>query len=281
MAVAAPVVSVESAAGRVRLDLTLPTSNAKSFTVRRTEVVSGLVVAVRTLIAVPILGPAWQGYDYEAPIGVTVTYSVVVTFNDNTTDTSPESSTVTWTTDVSWLKDLQRPERSMVVTVTVSPELTYPVTQGVYAVLGRRTPVVVSDVRGSARGSITLATFTLDEHTNMLDVLASGFPVLFQWPPEFGRQLYVSVGQVGDTRPFRRGDKPARLVALELVEVDAPTIPITLALFTYQSVLDVYDTYQALLIGEATYYDLLTGPGIAPSATASADELPVPDVMRV
>lgn len=267
MAVSAPVVNVESPQGRVHLTLTLPTTGGPStFTVTRRETVSGSVVNVRTLVAVPILGPTWDGYDYEAPIGIAVTFAVTVTYANKTTETSPDSAAVTWTTSDTWLKDLQRPERSVVVTVSAAPDLSFGIPQGVYTVMARRTPVVVSSVRSSARGSLTLATLTLADLTAVMDVLASGYPVLLQAPVDFGGQLYLAVGDVHLARPYRRGDKAPRLIEMAVTEVDAPTIPVTLTLFTYQSVLDVYLTYQAVLVGETTYYDLLTGPGITLAA---------------
>lgn len=158
----------------------------------------------------------------------------------------------------------------MMVTVSVAPSLTYPIMQGIYDVIGRRTPVVVSSVRGSARGQVTIATLTLDERADVLAILATGYPVLLQAPAEFGGQLYAAVAVVAEHRPSSLGYQAPRLFELQLTEVDAPTIPVTLTLFTYQSVLDVYATYQDVLIGETSYYDLLTGPGIAPAGVPQA-----------
>lgn len=276
MTVAAPTAVVDAANGRAVVTVTLPDfATVTSFTVRRTNSATGQTRSVRTLIDQVPLGTQTQGFDYELPNGTAVTYDVVVA-RGAATETSPPSASVLWTSADMWLKDVSTPERSMTVTVVGVEGRAYGQRQGVYEVIGRRMPVVVNDVQSGSTGTLALATLTLAERSALLSLLAPASVLLFQAPPEYGTgQLYLAPGALTEDRPSRRGFIEARTWALAFVEVDPPSLPLTISDFTYQDLLDAYATYQLVLDNEGSYFEVLTAPGnVGGSAAAVAAEAP-------
>jgi hypothetical protein len=260
-----PTVTLYPAGGYVQLDLDgLDQPGAVLFTVWRHHTGSGAVVGVRGLVDVQVLGPQYLGYDFEVPIESTVRYRVDLCYGDMSVDTGPESVDVRWVTADAWLKDPANPDRNMVVTVVDYAQQTWPLEPGIHRVLNRRTPVVVSDVRQAARGTLTLATLTDAEYWDLLEVTADGTPLLFQAPLSYGvGSMYVAVGNLVENRADRIASTFARTWALDLIEVDPPVSTSPINLNRYADVLAVYATYQTLLDDNVTYLELLQGvPGV-------------------
>lgn len=188
----------------------------------------GALTAIRgesgDMTAVPITGDLAVASDYEAPLGVPIQYSVrVYTGSDYLRATSravsiPEPPV----TDIV-VKDPTQPVRSSTLTVDTVPDWARSARQGIHQISGRTTPIVVTDVRTSRTGTMTIVTATRDDITRLWWLLSSGNTLLIQWPSTWGEQdVYVQVGDVTETHILRWAKYQDRTWTLPLIEVDRP-----------------------------------------------------------
>lgn len=178
---------------RVRIDIDDASGALTEVTVRRLDP-DGRYRNVRTSddAALPLDGGAATIYDYEAPFGQPVTYSLTVA----------GSPTVTVTLDVAdiWLVHLQVPSRSArVPKVTDLGNRTHALDVGMFQILERAEPVTAtSGARQAPRGTLTVGTFTEGELAALLGVLADGSVLLFNIPASFGFGVPTSYMQFFD-----------------------------------------------------------------------------------
>lgn len=216
------------------------------------------------LTSQPITGDVAVVTDYEAPLGVPVQWRVIISNPSGVGSYSYTCAPVTLpaeATDV-WLKDPGLPQRSVQLTVgTPMPTWRTVARQGVNQVRGRRLPVVLSDVRGGKTGDLTVITETEAEREALDWVLASGSPLLLQWPPGWGeRDMYVSVGDVQAAPIVDYAEFHDRTWVLPLTEVDRPVGGVTgNADRTWQTVKDSGTTWASVLADADTWLDIYTG----------------------
>jgi hypothetical protein len=202
--------------------------------------------------------------DYEAPLGVPVQYYVRTV--DPVTPTqlfrfmSDPVTLEAQTLDV-WLKDPTLPARSVHATVQTLPDWQRAARQGVNQIRGRVRPIVISDVRSSRTGTLTLVTHDEAEKDELWWVLESGNTLLLQWPPGWGeRDTYVSVGDVTEAHVTEKAEFSDRTWSLALTEVDRPYGGMVgSASRTWQTVADSGATWADVLAGYATWLDVFTG----------------------
>jgi hypothetical protein len=211
-----------------------------------------------------ITGDIAVATDYEAPLGVPVQWRVVLTDTAGVVRMSYLSDPVTLDAEITdvWLKDPGLPQRSVQVTVaTPMPTWTTPARQGVNQVRGRRLPVVISDVRGGKTGDLTVVTETTADREALDWVLASGSPLLLQWPPGWGEQdMYVAVGDVQAAPVVEYAEFHDRTWVLPLTEVDRPIGGVTgSADRTWQTVKDEGGSWSEVLSSANTWLDIYTG----------------------
>jgi hypothetical protein len=173
------------------------------------------------------------GYDYEMPLGVTVTYAVV----DKLATTLPvgavTAAILTQTpgraNGEAWLRDIQQPILSQPVSVTSTDDETRGARRTIYEITGRSTPYVVWDSRTSRQGTITLLV-TNTPQTGVWQVdtpkqkitalLMSGRPLMFSMCDSKGfAPLYMAAGDITFSRV---GNLPQWLLTIDYVEVDNP-----------------------------------------------------------
>ncbi len=196
--------------------------------------------------------------DFEAPIGVLLTYTALA---ENAAGATIESVTATITVgsegcDDTWLTDLARPVNSLRVVIESLAELEFPVAATVHDVITRRDPIVSSDIADTPAFELAVLTDTLDARTQARQALGNGVPVLLRTPPDQGiGNMYVSVLGYTEQRISTLGAPPARRFAIsgrqvarpdaELYAPQGPTI--------YAEVRNDFATYQALKDGRLTY----------------------------
>ncbi|MET9480945.1 hypothetical protein [Streptomyces sp. NPDC006638] len=202
--------------------------------------------------------------DYEAPLGVPVSWYV------RTVNPVPPGS-ISYASDplildaeelAVWLKDPGLPARSVrAVVSTPLPTWTRAARQGVRQVRGRARPVVISDVRSSRTGSLTLVTETDADVDALWWVLDPGGPLLLQWPPGWGeRDMYVSVGDVSAAPVVELATYTDRTWVLSLTEVDRPVGGMAgSADRTWQTVEESADTWADALAKCGSWLDVYTG----------------------
>ena len=180
--------------------------------------------AVRGFFEKSVFG-AFNAADYEAPQQSTLTYFARVTDGVSTKD-SPlvtVDGMVNRGGDV--IFSLTNPLAYQQIVVVTAPSLRSPVKRDVVEVIGRPDPVVVSDVRRYASGTMTIATLSDSERTGLNNLLSSGGLIAFSpHKPEYGFEdiWYLSIGDVTERRVTPLGYRPERYWDLEIQRVAPP-----------------------------------------------------------
>lgn len=192
--------------------------------------------------------------DYEAPLGVRLTYSYEVYPAGSSVVDRYDSLDVTIPAgdpSLAWLSDPSAPQRNLQVMVKTAPNWTRPITQGVHRVKQRRNAVVLSDIRGGLEGDLVIWTRSDDERHALHWLLDSGRVILWRAVPGMGiEDIYVSVGQPTEGRVVPLGSEMWREWTLPLTQVDMPT-----ALGVAGS---ADRTWQDVLTENATWADVLS-----------------------
>lgn len=170
-------------------------------------------------------GSTFTIVDYEAGNGTTVKYRARATYLLSGLPVAGpwvSSSNTSWTAAVDWLKDVNNPTLNRTVMVVANPVLTRSRPQGVYSVIGRTDPVVVSDVRSLPSGPLQIVTATDQEAVDLLALTATD--VLFFQPRPGARmgQMYIAIGEVPETPVVDVYNEPTRVWPLSFVQVTAP-----------------------------------------------------------
>jgi hypothetical protein len=216
------------------------------------------------LSGTPITAESMVIEDYEAPLGVEVSYWLVIL--------KPDGVSVRRTADLGgvtipfddinlcWLKDPGRPQRNLLLTVQTGPEWARPVEQGAYVVKNRRNKVTLSGLRNGREGDLVVWTQSDDERTALDWLLDSGATLLWQTHPSAGEgNVYVSIGQVAKARAGQPAYDPWRTWTLPLVEAD---MPVTVGVAgsagrTWQDVLTGFATWADVLAAYSSWEDVL------------------------
>lgn len=203
--------------------------------------------------------------DYEAPLGVPVLYMVKL-WTDPTSGFYQTATSTQVTlpeppdTDVV-IKDPLLPARWTQATVETLPDWSRAARQGVNQVRGRARPIVISDVRSSRVGSITLVTETDEEKEQLWWVLDTGNALLIQWPSSWHEpDMYVSVGDAGEAHLSPIAQYADREFTAPLTEIDRPVGGVVgSASRTWQDVLSGNADWLSVLNGAKSWLDVLTG----------------------
>jgi hypothetical protein len=104
-------------------------------------------------------------------------------------------------------------------------DLSHPANRTISRVLKRSDAVALSQIRGDEETDIFVATDTLDDREQLLDVLRSGRAILIRNPdPRYPENnWYMSVGDVTEKRPILDHRRPERTWTLPVVRVARPT----------------------------------------------------------
>jgi len=261
--------TVEPEVKSVRLDYTAPALTV-SVTITRTGP-SGVPATVRNWQAEPAVPGPIIARDFEAPIGVPLTYTAQ-SFNVAGAVIDTATATITVPSagcSDTWLNDLARVNNSMLVTIESLPDLDFPVPNSVHEIITRRAPIVASDIGHTPAFELSVLTQSLDDRDQARAILANGVPVLLRTPPEDGiGNLYFSVLGVHEQRIVTNGTVPDRRFVISGRQVQRPDpglyAPIGIA--TYNHVKATFATYAALKAGRASYDAVLYDwAGSAPS----------------
>ncbi|MFF8100192.1 hypothetical protein ACF07S_10510 [Streptomyces sp. NPDC016640] len=201
--------------------------------------------------------------DHEAPMGVQVSYHIEI-YDLAGARSTRSSGTVQLTLDdinEAWLKDPGNPQRNMRVMVAKAPDWQRPIEQSTLVVRGRRNKIVLSGGRQGLEGDLPIWTRSDDERQALHLLLDSGNILLWQAAPGMGvDDMYVSVGQVTETRVARVAQDEWRAWTLPLVEQDMPVTTgvngaagrtwrdVLTEFSTWQDVLDTYGTWEDVFL---------------------------------
>lgn len=246
---------------RVFLDLVWTTPSAPTTaTIRRVHMTAGIVPKVRNAEPADLVAGLWSFYDYEAPLDEQFFYVVTDESQPAVIITSAVVSLASG--GRTWLKHVSKPSLNTVVQVESAPDLSRPIPQGVFDVIGRSQPIVVSLPRKSSRGTLNLVSNTETERRGLWQLLQDGSPLLLLTPVGYGLgHQYISISDVEEKRVVGVGHEPTRRWELEFTVVGRPSGLILESGVTWQTVLDDYDTWLDIVITEADWQDVLEGSG--------------------
>lgn len=164
--------------------------------------------------------------DYETGNGETVTYRARATWftteGDAVVGAWASSSPAVWSSDQAWLKCPVDPN----LNVAICPDQIEPggrtVRAGVFQVIGRATPVVVSSVMSTPSPSLEIVTETDDEAADLLAALEC-VHCLLQYPAASGLgSRYVSVLSVEERLVGQQMWMTDRRWSIQTVATEAP-----------------------------------------------------------
>ncbi|MFJ3950332.1 hypothetical protein ACIPXV_09705 [Streptomyces libani] len=201
--------------------------------------------------------------DYEAPLGVPVTYAVEIYTAAGVLSATRAAGPVTidpGDPNEAWLKDPGQPQRNLKVLVERAPDWSRPIQQSAYQVKGRRNAVVLSGLRGGLEGDLSVWTRSDDERAALHWILDTGDVLLWQAAPGMGvADMYVNVGSVDEARVSGYAPELWRTWKLPLTQADMPTSTGVggSAGRTWQDVLSSFATGTDVLAAYETGEDML------------------------
>lgn len=196
--------------------VTITLDGATSPTVLIRQSADGSQATVRTAGGLPIPTATTNIVDYAAPFGQQLTYIA------GAVSSNPVVVAVT----EPWLIHPGRPSLSMPVTIAEFGSRATDPAQGVFRVIGRRNPIVVSDGQaGPLTSSVTVQTKTLVELTRLGQLLADASPLFLNVPATLGWGVtseYISITSTDEARLIDYAGLPNRYVTLPYIVVDPP-----------------------------------------------------------
>lgn len=166
-------------------------------------------------------------YDYESSNGQTVHFRAraIHDYGSNLLVTSDWSTADSgaWTSGLWWLKHPRQPTLNMNLTIDSNPGYQRPARQGVYQALGASKPIVVTDLRGSARGTLRVRLDTEAEQDQMVALLETTDTLLIQAPPaDRWPDRYIAVGDHDRQRIVDKSWVEPTFDTLPWIEVGVP-----------------------------------------------------------
>jgi hypothetical protein len=206
------------------VDLIVQCNGATNFTIERTKLVGTGKVIVRGADSADPTGPdTLHAYDYEAPVGVPLTYTAIVTDGTTTAQMTITADPVDNGGD--WLMPVARPELGMIINVEKGGvgALARNLQQSTSQVINRRDPVIVTYGRSYWNGQWTLLTLNNGERTSFLSLLE--FPHLMFTPRYnygFEEPIFCVFTETAEQRVVSWGGEEARRWACDVVQIERP-----------------------------------------------------------
>jgi hypothetical protein len=224
--------------------------------------VDGSTAPVRAADPVQLSSGGWIGYDYEAPYNQAVTYEVIPS---NGAAGAVHSPAVTLEVDRPWLVHPGVPDLSVPVQILLPfGDETAATSAGVHQIMGRATPIVITDGRRKAPTfPMTVFTDSDEAAADMDALLFDTAPLLLQVvQPGVARTLYrwIAVGDVTKSSAEQPFESPWLEWSLPCTTVDRPVGSLQ-AQRTYADLLAEAASYEDLLSLYETYRGVLTGIG--------------------
>jgi hypothetical protein len=213
--------TAQSPQGRVQIAVAWPA--AQYIHVYRIQ--DGTATRVRGASPSPDPSGTQTVYDYEAPLDVSVSYKITTPW---LAFASIASNTVTLASSSStWLGHPSNPTWNIQVRIKEFPTRIRSIERGVFRVVGRSRPVVVTGgLRQDAVGDLCFYTETIAENTALRRILADGAPLLLRAPAgyDWDPLSWISIGNVEEI-PLRPDVfEPGRAFEFSWTLVDAPAV---------------------------------------------------------
>lgn len=254
-------ISYDDTQGRIRVSaLGLPAGTIRA-TVESRAVTSATFALVRGG-KVAVIGGRFARTvdDFEFIAGIDAQYRITAyATSEDVPAVITATATIGRATPLSqaWLKAIPAPSLNRQIVLLGWGEVERPSRNAEFEVRGRREPVVITDVHGGRRTTITLRTETMADGEALDDTLSAGIPLFLHTPYTTALpSMYVTVGNYSYKRAGARYGQ-AREWTIPLTEVAAPPASIVGAGVTVQSVIDQYRTCAELLADVETCLELV------------------------
>jgi len=252
------VATVDLAHARVKLAIQMTDTSTTQITAGRVDA-NGYTELIRAGDLIDVTNGQTTMRDYEAPLDLPVYYQIYQVTPDN--GEVQTSNTVTVPSNgASWLKDPGYPSMNFKVPVVTSIQtLTRAARAGVFNVLDRPLPIVVTAKRQGPVGTLIAHTITDMQRNNLTDLLARGTTLLLQTPWAFGfGSQYVSIGDVEEAR-VGVAQETIRQWTLPFIVVDRPDglAAIADSGATWSDVKSQFNTWADLTASGKSWSDLL------------------------
>jgi hypothetical protein len=199
------------------------TDNPAAATIVTTRTMTGKSTVVR---ATPNLTDGvWAARDIEILFNTPIVYSSVLRDAAGNLLETADAAPVTVVNQSAYLRDVLVSSAKMPVRIVgkESGDTSTEVRRELLRPLGRKAPVVITDVRASLAGSTSVLTMTSGEMRQFNSLLETGRVLMFTGPADWDIYwpLYI---HAGNAKVARVGEmlSEARLTTFEWVEVDPP-----------------------------------------------------------
>ncbi|MGZ4617182.1 MAG: hypothetical protein ACXV3F_00330 [Frankiaceae bacterium] len=253
-----PTVDTANWPARVKLSVSA-SAGETSTTITRLNP-DGTTWPVRTNDGNPLALSGGSGllYDYEAPYGAAVSYS---------SQESPSTVSAQVTVAVSrvWLVHPGVPSLSQPVRLAAGAftRRTRPVTQGVFQVMGRTNPVVVSDgARKGVQSTLTVLTQSQADADAIDALMSDAGVVLLNIPTTLGynfRTCYIAPGEMQSGPVVDKVFETWQTFSWPFYVVDRPAGG-SQAQRTWADVIAGYASWSAVKAHYSTWTDVIAGP---------------------
>jgi hypothetical protein len=182
---------------------------------------SGFVELIRYGDLVDTPGGALTLDDFEVPLDTSVYY--VVTEKVPVGPTTASNKVTLASNGYSWLKDPGYPSMNVKIPVVTSLQtLTRASRTGVFNILDRVNPIVVSAKRQGPTAELIVHTLSNAQRIAMRDLVARGTTLLLQTPPAYGfGSEYIAISDVDEVRVGLASEQSRRW-NLPFIVVDRP-----------------------------------------------------------
>lgn len=198
--------------------------------------------------------------DFEFPAGIATTYRVR---SYNVSDVLQQTFTGAVTQDLTsvWFKSISQAFLNQSTKITGVGDISRANRSGIFPVVGRSLPVVISDVRGSKQIALQVNTLTDDQRDDFDYLLASGDPVFVHVPSTNNKVQggYYNIDDSGEVLVGIPTDQ--RFFNLQLTQIAAPTDDILPVTFSWNGVRRLYPTWDAVRAANASWNVLRTRTG--------------------
>lgn len=258
------VASVVTASIAITVSDIVPPADAISIV--RTNTLTGAQTPVRGATSFSVTGiTSFSVTDYEAPLNVPVTYTVLTyAFESGVltylTSLTSAQATINAGPETCWLKNVNLPALNMSLRLVDVADPKYTAKRQATYIIGRSKPIVLSDVRSGRSSTLSFMTDTLAHRLAFLNLMnnAASTSLFLQVNYIDGfEDLYFNAGDITEKRNGATSTEPTRVWDVVYDEIDMiPDTTPAVGSNTYQNLL-YWNSYQHMLNQRATYADVL------------------------
>lgn len=224
------------------------------------RIVGATRTAIRAATDVAVAGALSASVqDFEAPLAVSVTY---VLNADGVDVATSNAVTLTATDSTFWIKHPSIASYNLQVqVVSVDSVIRSARVLNTVNVLGRSTPIVITDVRQARKGSMVIHTDDAAGQTAVLNLFDNGEALFFQAPPTFGfPDMYFVAGDLEEVWEGGTGTDYTHTWHFPFTEVAQPATQTNITALNSWTLVVNFGSWNNVLNKRATWLDVLNNP---------------------